>query len=203
MKNHLKDFIPEASYEQVIELLNQHSFKLKIVNQRVTKHGDFRLLRDGNYQITLNNTLNKYQFLITLLHELAHLLTFNENQQARPHGKEWKITFQHLMLPYINPEVFPKELLPLVASYIKNPKASTDSDIKLALALKKYTMDSGKNYIFELPLGSLFYFKNLIYRKGAKRRVRIECVELKSKRNFLFNPNVEVEVVKDLEKKQK
>lgn len=201
MKNNLIDFVPEASYEQIMELLNQHSFKLKIVNQRVTKHGDFRLLRNGNYQITLNNSLNKYQFIITLLHELAHLLTHTEYQHVRPHGKEWKKTFQNIMLPFLNPEIFPKELLPLVANYIKNPKASTDSDIKLALALKKFTIDSGKNYIFELPLGSLFYFKDSIFRKGTKRRVRIECVELKSKRNYLFNPNVEVEVVKEFEKK--
>lgn len=201
MKNHLENFVPEASYNHVMELLNQHSFKLKIVNQRTTKHGDFRLLRNGSYQITLNNSLNKYQFLITLLHELAHLLTFTTYKNAKPHGKEWKKSFQHLMLPFLNPEIFPNDLLPLIANYIKNPRASTDSDIKLALALKKYTQDSGKNFIFELPLGSLFYFKDSIFRKGNKRRVRIECVELKSKRNFLFNPNVEVEIVKNIEKK--
>ena len=198
MKNLLENYIPEASFIQINDLLNQHSFKLKIVNQRTTKHGDFRRLPDGSYQISLNNSLNKHQFLITLLHEMAHFIVFSNNQKLQPHGKEWKSTFQHLMLPFINPEVFPNDLLPLIAHYIKNPKASTDSDIKLSLALKQFNKPTDKNYIFELPQGSLFYFKETIFRKGLKRRVRIECVELKSKRNYLFNPNVEVEVVKNI-----
>ncbi|MDP2088864.1 MAG: SprT-like domain-containing protein [Flavobacteriaceae bacterium] len=198
MKNLLGNFLPEPAFNQINELLNQHLFKLKIVNQRITKHGDFRRLPNGSYQISLNNNLNKYQFLITLLHEMAHFITFTDHPKAQPHGKEWKRSFQHLMLPFINPEVFPNELLPLVASYIKNPKASTDSDVKLSLALKQFNEKNGKNYIFELPLGSLFYFKENIFKKGRKRRVRIECVELKSKRNYLFNPNVEVEVVKSI-----
>lgn len=198
MKNLLENYLPESCINQINNLLTQHSFKLKIVNQRITKHGDFRRLSDGNYQITLNNNLNKFQFLITLLHEMAHFIVFTNNPKSKPHGKEWKSTFQHLTLPFINPEVFPDELLPLIANYFKNPKASTDSDIKLALALKQFHKQNGKNYIFELPLGSLFYFKENIFKKGHKRRVRIECVELKSKRNYLFNPNVEVEVVKNV-----
>ncbi len=200
MSNKLAHYIPEAALDPVIELLKKHAFKLKIVNQRITKHGDFRRLADGNFQITLNNNLNNYQFLITLLHEIAHFITFTNTPKASPHGKEWKSSFQHLMLPFINPSIFPNELLPLLASYIKNPKASTDSDIKLSLALKQYNKLNDKNYIFELPQGSLFYFKESIFRKGVKRRVRIECVELKSKRNYLFNPNVEVEVVKNIVK---
>ncbi len=198
MVNQLSNYLPVASINQVVELLLQHHFKLKIVNQRITKHGDFRRLSDGNYQITLNNNLNEYQFLITLLHEMAHFITFTQYPKSLPHGKEWKRVFQHLMLPFLNPDIFPNELLPLVASYIKNPRASTDSDIKMSLALKQFSEKSGKNYIFELPQGSLFHFKEKIYKKGLKRRVRIECVELKSKRNYLFNPNVEVEVVKNL-----
>jgi hypothetical protein len=198
MTSKLAHYLPEAALNPVIELLKQHAFKLKIVNQRLTKHGDFRRLSNGSFQITLNNNLNHYQFLITLLHEMAHFITFTNTPKVAPHGKEWKNSFQHLMLPFINPSIFPNELLPLIAQYIKNPKASTDSDIKLSLALKQYNKPTDKNYIFELPQGSLFYFKENIFRKGIKRRVRIECVELKSKRNYLFNPNVEVEVVKNI-----
>lgn len=198
MTQKIPNYIPDAAVKRVNELLEEHHFKLKIVNQRTTKHGDFRKLPNGDFQITLNNSLNKYQFLITLLHEIAHFVTYTENQKAQPHGKEWKQNFQHLMLPFLNPEVFPNELLPLVASYIKNPKASTDSDTKLSLALKTYSEKNGKSYVHELPLGSLFYFKNSIFKKGYKRRIRIECTEIKTKKLYLFNPNVEVEMVKNL-----
>jgi hypothetical protein len=198
MTNKLPHYVPEAAIEQIRDLLSEHHFKLKIVNQRKTKHGDFRKLPNGNFQITLNNSLNKYQFLITLLHEIAHFIAFNKYQKIQPHGKEWKHCFQHLMLPFLNPDIFPDELLPYVASYIKNPKASTDSDTKLSLVLKKYSEKNGKTYIFELPLGSLFYFKENIFRRGNKRRIRIECVDIKTKKSYLFNPNVEVDVVKNI-----
>ena len=62
-------------------------------------------LGNGDYQITINNDLNKYRFLITLIHEMAHLVTFKDMPRSKPHGKEWKINFQRLMLPFLHPEI--------------------------------------------------------------------------------------------------
>ena len=48
--------------------------------------------------------LNPYRFLMTLVHEVAHLVAFQKYGRAiKPHGKEWKFTFQTLMLPFIRP----------------------------------------------------------------------------------------------------
>ena len=42
-------------------------------------------------------------------------------------------------------------------------------------------------------LRGVFRFKAKIYKKGAKRRTRYECLHTENKRVYLFNQNVEVE----------
>ena len=151
MKNNFHKYIPENAISLVQSLIEYHRINLKIVNQRQTKHGDFRQLANGKFQITINNNLNPFQFLLTLIHEIAHHTTFEKYGRIRPHGKEWKQQFQHLMLPFLNPSIFPDHILTPLAHYLKNPKASTDSDVKLSLALKGNTAENGKNFVFELP----------------------------------------------------
>jgi len=188
--------LPERAVLPCFELIQQTQVHLKIVNERVTRHGDYRRMSDGRHQITVNATLNKYRFLITLIHEIAHLVAFEKyGRRIKPHGLEWKHTFQHLMLPFIRPEVFPSKLLPLLAKHFKNPKASSSTDAQLSVALKKYdTQQSDKSYVFELPIDSIFRIYNgKLYRKGNKRIKRYECVEVSTGRIYLFQPNAEVE----------
>ena len=197
MKDAYQKYIPQAAIPFVQFLIEEHHFTLKIVNQRQTKHGDFRKLPDGRFQITVNNSLNEYQFLLTLVHEIAHHVTYQKFGRVQPHGNEWKTIFQHLMLPFLQPEIYPTHILPILANYLKNAKASTDADVKLSLALKEYSKETGKSYIFEVPNGSLFLFKGSIYKRGAKRRTRIECLNTKNGRIYLFNQNVEVELYEE------
>ncbi len=188
----LYKFVPENSIHSLKEILDRENISIKIVNQRQTKHGDFRKLANGHFQITINNNLNTQQFLLTLIHEIAHYVTFQKFGRVKPHGKEWKLAFQHLMLPFLSPTIFSNNVLPYLANYLKNPKASTDSDVNLSLALRNHTPESGKSFIFEIPLNSQFVFKNKLYKRGQKRRTRFECIELESKRTYLFNQNAEV-----------
>ncbi|CAL2085592.1 SprT-like domain-containing protein [Tenacibaculum sp. 190524A02b] len=188
----LKKYIPEKAVPLAEYLIQQHQINLKIVGQRQTKHGDFRRLPNGKMLITVNNNLNPYQFLLTLVHEIAHHVTYQKFGRVQPHGKEWKTVFQHLMLPFLKPEIYPLEILPFLANYLKNPKASTDTDVKLSLALRGGMAESGKSFIFEVPNGSIFQFKNTLYKRGSKRRTRYECLNLNNKRVYLFNQNAEV-----------
>lgn len=194
----LKKYIPERAASPVFELIKIHAVYLKIVNERVTRHGDYRRLPNGQHQITVNVSLNKYRFLVTLIHEIAHLVAFEKyGRRIKPHGREWKHTFQHLMLPFIRPEIFPQDLLPFLARHFKNPKASSDTDAHLSVALKKYDPPSDKNYIFEIPAGSTFRIHNgKVFKKGHKRVKRYECVEIASGKVYLFQPNAEVELLK-------
>ena len=100
------------------------------------------------------------------------------------------------MLPFLNTKVFPNELLPFLAKYFINPKASSDTDDKLAFALKQYDEPNDKSYIFEVPIGNRFRLYNgKVFQKGNKRVKRYECVEIKTGKLYLFNPNAEVELI--------
>jgi hypothetical protein len=194
-KEILSKYLPENSVDPVIGLFEDHPCHLKIVNERKTKHGDFKILPGRKYQITINYNLNKYRFLLTLIHELAHLVTYKEFRRVKPHGKEWKMEFQKLMLPFFSPEIFPEDLMKDLAHYMRNPKASTDTDINLSLSLKKYDADQGKTMIFEVPVNSRFIHDKRIFKKGIKRRTRHECTEVRSGKKYLFHQNAEVELL--------
>jgi len=198
MKNILEKYIPGHAVEPVFGLIEANHIHLKIVNERKTRHGDYRRMPHGVHQITVNASLNQYRFLITLIHEIAHLLAFEKfGRQIKPHGREWKMTFQKLMLPFIRPEIFPAELLPVLARHFKNPSASSDTDARLSVALKSYDPANDKNYVFEVPHGSIFRIYNgKIFKKGERRIKRYECVEVKTGRIYLFQPNAEVELLK-------
>jgi hypothetical protein len=101
------------------------------------------------------------------------------------------------MVPFIRPEIFPHSVLPLVASHFRNPTASSDTDARLAYALKQF--DERKpdvHYVHEVPSGSFFRIKNgRVFQKKGLRVKRYECLEVKTGRLFLFNANAEVEIL--------
>lgn len=198
MSDTLSKYLPEHAVKPVFELIKLNQVHLKIVNERQTRHGDYRKALNGKHEITVNSNLNKYRFLITLIHEIAHLVAFEKfGRNIKPHGNEWKYTFQQLMLPYIRPEIFPTQILPLIANHFKNPTASSDTDARLAFALKQFDeRKSDVHYIHEVPSGSYFRIKNgRIFQKKGLRVKRYECLEVDSGRLFLFNANAEVEII--------
>lgn len=194
----LQKYVPEHAVQSVFELIVAHEVHLKIVNERVTRHGDYRKGVSGKHEVTVNANLNKYRFLITLIHEIAHLVAFEKyGRYIKPHGDEWKMVFQRLMVPYIRPEIFPHSILPLVANHFKNPTASSDTDARLAFALKQFDeRKSDIHFMHEVPSGSFFRLTNgRIFQKKGLRVKRYECLEVKTGKLYLFNANAEVEII--------
>jgi SprT protein len=197
MNHVLEKYLPEKAVEMCFDLIKTNAVHLKIVNERVTRHGDYRQSQNGKHEITVNGSLNKYRFLMTLVHEIAHLEAFKKfGRNIKPHGQEWKYSFQHLMVPFLRPDIFPNQLLPLLARHFKNPTASSDTDATLALALKQFDGKTDKNYMFEIPYNTVFSIHNdKVFKKIALRTKRYECLELASGKIYLFNPNAEVTVL--------
>ena len=200
MSEVLLKYLPEHAVHPLFELIKLNAVHLKIVNERQTRHGDYRKHPSGKHQITVNANLNKYRFLITLVHEIAHLVAFEKyGRNIKPHGIEWKMTFQRLMVPFIRPEIFPHSVLPLVANHFRNPTASSDTDARLAFVLKQF--DERKpdiHFMHEVPSGSFFRIKNgRIFQKKGLRVKRYECLEVASGKLYLFNANAEVELIRN------
>lgn len=190
----LLTYIPEAAHIQIESLLKGSHVDILVTKRRLTKHGDFRSLPNKNPTITINNSLNPYRFLITLLHELAHFNVFQKySHRVKPHGLEWKRAYQETLFPFLNSIIFPDPICSVLARHMKNPKASTDSDFDLIMALKAYDELKGQTYIFEIEDGITFTTSNgRRFIKIRKRRKRIECKQIDSGRIYLFSPHAEI-----------
>lgn len=195
----LKKYLPEQSVETIAGWIIHYDFKLKITRERTTRLGDYTSPHNGlNHTITVNHNLNKYSFLITLVHEVAHLVTFNEHRNSvMPHGKEWKRNFQVLMQPFLTTDIFPLEVFAALRRYMHNPAASSCSDTQLLRVLKLH--DEGNTLFLEnVPVNTLFvYREDRIFKRGEKIRKRIKCVEVKTGHVYLFNPLTEVDVFEE------
>ena len=197
--NKFKQQVPEAALAQVSALFVKQEVSVQVVPSRVTRHGDYRRLPNGTHIITINQGENKYRFLLTLIHELAHFRAYLDfGRGIKPHGIEWKNTFKGLMLPFLRPEIFPEILLKPLANYLKNPKASSDADLPLTLALKSFDPPNQKKYIFDIPEGQKFETeKGRLFVRGVKRSKKYMCTEVKSGRVYLFQPHVSVHPIDD------
>ncbi|MEK9530986.1 MAG: SprT-like domain-containing protein [Flavobacteriaceae bacterium] len=187
-------FLPETAREQCATLLSERNVAVKVVRQRKTKHGDFRVQSGNIVGITLNAMENPYRFLLTFLHELAHYdVFFRAKSLRKPHGQEWKSTFQELTVPFLTPHFFPESLLFFLKKHMKNPRATFAADPKLMLALREFDPLNDKKCIFELEQDAVFYTDaGQIFRKGPKRRTRFLCTCLETKKQYLFPAFVEV-----------
>lgn len=196
----LQNYLPEGSYDDVSFYLLEYKVHLTVTRERITKLGDYRSKHlDKNHRISVNGNLNKYSFLITLLHELAHLLAYERHGgRIQAHGGEWKKEFGNILARFISKKIFPGDIEAELLRTLKNPAASSCAEVPLLRILKRY--DSHKPGIFfleELPLESLFKVKNgNTYRKGKRVRTRYLCKDISNGKLFLFSPVSEVELVK-------
>jgi SprT protein len=192
----LASYVPNGSFEPVLQYIIDYKVQLTITRSRSTVLGDYRHAHAGkNHRISVNGDLNKYAFLITLLHEIAHLITFEKHgNKVQPHGIEWKMLFGNLLAVFIQKNIFPDDVHQTLLRSINNPAASSCGDEKLLRVLKKY--DERKEGIFfveQINQGEKFKIKgNRIFEKGEKIRKRFKCKEIATGKWYLFSPVSEV-----------
>ncbi|WP_374166404.1 sprT domain-containing protein [Arcticibacter sp. MXS-1] len=191
----LSRYLPADAAPVIARWIDYFKCEFKISRGRNTKFGDYRPPQHGHgHRISVNHDLNPYAFLVTSVHEFAHLQTWNEHKgSVKPHGQEWKQNFKKMMRPFFEKSVFPEELTMAIRNYLENPAASSCSDIDLFRALKKYDRSSGMVMVESLPLHALFGLKDgRVFRKGTLRRKRFSCTEVATERIYLFSPMAEV-----------
>ena len=159
--NVVRHYVPDAAIPLLSKYINYWKVNLVIVPRRNTKHGDFKILSNGVHRISVNNSSNPYRFLITLIHEIAHLVAFKDfGYSIKPHGKEWKSCYQKLMIPFLNSK-FSQRIYLIYWLFISRIQELPPMLILiLSLSLINLILKTEKNYIFELDLGTIFETDN-------------------------------------------
>lgn len=193
----IRKYVPGRSVDYCVDLWDTYKFSFKVSKERRSKLGDYRFHKTRKQHIiTVNGNLNTYGFLITYVHEVAHLIHYElKGNNQPPHGSFWKKIFRELMLPLLTVEIFPLDLLDQLKIHLKNPKASSYSDPALAKVIKKYDPEQPflESLLEELDVGEKFRLHGRTYEKVRKRRTRCLCREIQSGKKYLIS---EMAVVK-------
>ena len=191
----IKKYIPRASAQMVLDYLHHYRVHLTVTRNRTSVLGDYRHATTGQtHRISVNGSLNPYSFLITLVHELAHLVTFMKfKNRVDPHGKEWKNIYALLLNDFLRTDIFPADLIDALKKSIHDLPASSCSDENLMRSLKKYDIAVGMVMVEQIAEGKFFETgKGKVFRKGEKLRKRYKCLEMETGRLYLFSPIYEV-----------
>ena len=203
----LRPFIPENSADFIFGWFHSNPVQLRISRARSSKFGDYRApVKNLPARISVNRNLNPFDFLITLVHEMAHHEVWKEStkpipgflfpkrkRRPLPHGKEWKSQYRRLMQPLMTESVFPSDVLHHLEQYFENPRSSSKSNGHLVVALRKFDVPDGTVFIESLPINTVFALPSgRIFRKGEKLRKRYRCVCLDNRKTYLFSPMVRV-----------
>lgn len=195
----LQHFLPPHTLEAVSSYLKKYHVHLTVARERKTILGDYRhRTNEKNHRISVNGNLNTYAFLITLLHELAHLLTFETyGNRVQAHGKEWKMAFAQLLQQFLQSQVFPPDVAAALLQSIQNPAASSCADAALLRTLKQYDKKAGTLVFVEsMPEGAVFETHDRrVFKKGEKLRKRFKCMEIATRRIYLFSPVYEAKLL--------
>ena len=195
--DHLQKFLPPDTYDAVLQYLQFYKVHLTVARERKSILGDYRhRTHFSNHRISVNGNLNKFSFLITLLHELAHLLTFEQfGNKVLSHGREWKAVYGKLLERFVQNKIFPADIEKELLGSLKNPAATSCAEDGLIRVLRKYDdTKSLHRLVEEIPEGGIFRTNDgRMFKKGEKMRKRFKCIEIKTGRMYLFSPVYEVE----------
>jgi SprT protein len=194
----LKQYLPQGSFDDVAHYLLHYKVQLTITRERKSVLGDYRNSFGGkNHRISVNGNLNAYAFLITLLHELAHLFTYERfGHRVSAHGQEWKNEFSKVLAQFLLKKIFPADIQKTLLKTLQNPAASSCADTSLLRVLHQYDeKKEGVNLLENLAPGAVFTIKGgREFKKGERVRKRFKCVESATGKLYLFSPVYEVYV---------
>ena len=195
----LQDYLPPGTYEAVLDYLRQYKVHLTVARERKSILGDYRhRTHQDNHRISVNGNLNTYSFLITLLHELAHLLTFEQfGNKVLAHGREWKTIYSKVLAQFLEHKIFPADIEAELLRSLQNPAASTCAEDGLLRVLRNYdAKEDHHRLVEEIALNGLFRLKDgRVFKKEGKLRKRYRCIEVRTGKVYLFSPVYEVESV--------
>ena len=190
-------YLPTSTVIYCHQLWQEYRFKFIISPKRQTKLGDYRFnAKLGHHIVTVNGNLNPYSFLTTYLHEVAHLVTFKKfGNKVLPHGSEWKNEFKQLFAPLLDNSILPNEVIVKLKSYLRNPRASSCSEQGFFEINSTTILKNGETILKNVFKGDTFFLNKKQFIKLSRRRTRILCEDVSTKKKYLINENAVVKLV--------
>lgn len=202
----LGPLLPSGTEAYVAGLLAQQACDIRLTRPRRTKLGDHRPPGHGRpaHRISINDDLNPFAFLTTLLHEIAHAVTWERHERGRrrrrrlrPHGVEWRGEYAAIMEPVVAMGVLPDDVAAALAGSLTRPAAATCSDRGLLLALGRYDqVDARLVRVEEIAVGGWFRLDTgAVFRAGRPLRTRRQCFEARTGTEYRVHGLARVEPV--------
>ncbi len=196
----LAAYLPDNTFDAVVQYIHHYKIHITVTKVRKSVLGDYRHAGGwGNHKISINSNLNKYEFLITFLHELAHLFTYEQfKNRVEPHGKEWKKNYSSILIEFVEKKIFPADIEKALQKSILNPAATANGESELIKVLRRYSTEQKPGFVLleSLPNNAIFITeKGKEFRKIGKRRKRFECIELSSGKHYSFSELSEVKPI--------
>lgn len=184
----LRMFLPEGTYEWIIKYFQKYPIALSLTKTRKTMYGSYVFdSSKSKHLITVNGSLHPYQFLLTLTHEIAHLICFvRHGRSVAPHGAAWKKIFSEMLQDLLQLNVLPQDVHLAIANYSKNMRSSQCYDATLMQTLRKYS-DPDLTVVSNLKPGEAFITdKKKEFQVIKKLRTRYQCQCIQSGALYLF-----------------
>jgi hypothetical protein len=185
----LSKYLPERIVSYCSELIIQYKLHLHIEVERKDRVGDYSPHSGLGNRISINHNLNRYDFLITFMHELAHHTAYKKyGNKHQPHGDEWKEEFK----------IFPPDIEQPLIAHMKKPKYTHTGDVALMKALMQYNTDHHV-LLADIEEGTLFKIKgekgNRVLQKGKKRRTYHFALDISTQKLYLIHGIAKVVLV--------
>lgn len=194
----LAAYIPMDAVEHVSGLIRHHGIQLIITGRRASRLGDFRPARGKNpHRIKVNGTLNVYEFLLVFLHELAHLVVYEQyGRSVLPHGREWKQAYGALVRQAVKQKLFHPSISNLLLDYSHKVKASGVAGLEVAKVLRNFDKQESAtdwHFLDEIDENGVFQTESgRLFRKEEKIKTRYRCLCLTTRRRYLVHQSAKV-----------
>ena len=190
----LTKYIPATAVEGVYDFMNRYGVHLHITRKRISKLGDYRWpqLYHNYHEISVNGDMNPYQFLQVLLHEMAHLNTYQRyGKDIQPHGHQWQVEYRQLLCQYLS--CFPDDVAALITRYTARIPLSHTVGKQIDELLRHYDLDytpSDDLTLDQLIPGTCFRIianPQRLFRAIGRRRTRWLCLCLDDNKKYLVS----------------
>lgn len=185
----LREKLPDQSAEEAVALLQELECNFRFASPRKTKLGDFKPGRGrAPHCISVNGDLHPILFLITFIHELAHLkVHLDHGRHREPHGNIWKNTYRDMLAPFVREDIF-GDLLDEAKEHLRKAPAGWRRSGPLHQLLPEAPQFEGATTLSSFKEGDQFMIPGgRIFKLGQKRRTRYRCTDMGNGKDYLVH----------------